>query len=415
MAARDPLPPLGLYVHLPWCERKCPYCDFNSHAATAIPEQEYVAALLIDLDDERSAIGERTVESIFIGGGTPSLFSESAIASLLEGIRERAALAPDCEVTLEANPGSAEADRFAGYRAAGVNRLSIGVQSFDDDALERIGRVHDGRAAHRAIEMAQAAGLASINIDLMYGLPGQSVAGALADVDQALAHGVVHVSHYELTLEPNTLFHRFPPARPDEDALWEMHRASRDRIEAAGFVRYEISAYAEPDSRCRHNLNYWRFGDYVGIGAGAHGKATEPASRAVQRSIKHRHPRRYLASSGPGGQVARRGPVPAAELPLEFMLNAARLLEGFPEDLFTARTGLPLSAIQESLARAQALGLVHRESGTIRPTEQGTRFLNELLLLFEPPERPGPAGPAGPPTGAENRAPVHRGDGSPVL
>jgi oxygen-independent coproporphyrinogen-3 oxidase len=409
MPARAPLPPLGLYVHLPWCARKCPYCDFNSHAATVIPERDYVAALLLDLDDERSTIADRPVESIFIGGGTPSLFSESAIASLLEGIRERVALAPDCEVTMEANPGSAEAGRFAGYRAAGVNRLSIGVQSFDDDALERIGRVHDARAAHRAIEMAQAAGLASINIDLMYGLPGQSVGGALADVEQALAHGVSHLSHYELTLEPNTLFHRFPPARPGEDALWEMHRASLDRIADAGFERYEISAYAGPAERCRHNLNYWRFGDYVGIGAGAHGKTTEPASRAVRRSIKHRHPRRYLASSGPGGHVARRGPVPAAELPLEFMLNAGRLLGGFEEALFAARTGLPFSAIEAPLARARARGLVHRDAGTIRPTEQGTRFLNELLLLFEPVDPPGAS------TGAEKRAPVHRDGGSPML
>ena len=399
MAIGDPLPPLGLYVHLPWCARKCPYCDFNSHAAALIPEREYVSALLADLDDECGDISDRPVESVFIGGGTPSLFSEPAVATLLDGIRERVALAPDCEVTLEANPGSAEADRFAGYRAAGVNRLSIGVQSFDDDALERIGRVHDARAAHRAIEMAQAADLTAINVDLMYGLPGQSVAGALADVEQALAHGVGHLSHYELTLEPNTLFHRFPPARPDEDALWEMHGASIERMEAAGLVRYEISAYAKPGARCRHNLNYWRFGDYVGIGAGAHGKATESAPRAVRRSVKHRHPRRYLASSGPGAHVARLGPVPAGELPLEFMLNAGRLLEGFTEDLFTARTGLPLAAIEAPLTRAEARGLLERRDGAIRPTEQGTRFLNEILLLFEPRER----------------APVHRDADPPVL
>jgi oxygen-independent coproporphyrinogen-3 oxidase len=415
MAIHDSLPPLGLYVHLPWCARKCPYCDFNSHAAAVIPEREYVAALLADLDDERGVISDRPVASIFIGGGTPSLFSEPAVAALLDGIRERVALAADCEVTLEANPGSAEAERFAGYRAAGVNRLSIGVQSFDDDALARIGRVHDARAAHRAIEMAQGVGLSAINVDLMYGLPGQSVAGALADVEQALDHGVDHLSHYELTLEPNTLFHRFPPARPDEDVLWEMHRASLEHIEGAGLARYEISAYAKPGARCRHNLNYWRFGDYVGIGAGAHGKATDSPPRAVQRSVKHRHPRRYLASSGPGAHVARRSPVPAGELPLEFMLNAGRLLEGFTEDLFTARTGLPLAAIEAPLARAEARGLLERRAGTIRPTEQGTRFLNDLLLLFEPPEQDAAGRAPAPEAGAEKRAPVHRDDGPPVL
>lgn len=419
MALRDQPPPLGLYVHLPWCARKCPYCDFNSHAATTIPERDYVAALLADLDSERQVMGQamaqRAVESIFIGGGTPSLFSESAIASLLEGIRERVAPAPDCEVTLEANPGSAEADRFAGYRVAGVNRLSIGVQSFDDGALERIGRVHDARAAHRAIEMARAAGFAAINVDLMYGLPGQSVAEALADVEQALAHGVSHLSHYELTLEPNTLFHSFPPARAGEDALWEMHVASVERMADAGLLRYEISAYARPAERCRHNLNYWRFGDYLGIGAGAHGKITDPTSGAVQRSVRHRHPRRYLAGSGPGDYVARRGQVPAAELPLEFMLNAARLLEGFTGALFEARTGLPLSVIEAPLARAEERGLIRRDGGLIRPTEQGTRFLNDLLLLFEPPGRPSAGGSPASPPGAEKRAPVHRDGGSPVL
>lgn len=409
MAALAPTPPLGLYVHLPWCARKCPYCDFNSHQASDIPDSAYVAALLEDLDDESVRVTGRAVESVFIGGGTPSLFSVSAIAALLDGIRARVELAPDCEVTLEANPGSAEADRFAGYRGAGVNRLSIGVQSFDDGALQRIGRIHDARAAHQAVEMAQAAGLERINIDLMYGLPGQSWQGALADVEQALGHGVSHLSHYELTIEPNTLFHRFPPARPDEDAFWTMHTRSLERMEFAGLRRYEISAFARPGDQCRHNLNYWRFGDYLGIGAGAHGKLTRGVDRVVERSVKHRHPRRYLASRGGGDFEASRGPVAGADLPLEFMLNAARLLEGFSEELFEARTGLPASVISGPLLQAEKRGLIHRSPGAIRPTRRGTQFLNDYLTLFQDPS------PAAAPEDATKRAPVDRGGGSPVL
>jgi len=409
MAALAPTPPLGLYVHLPWCARKCPYCDFNSHQASDIPDSAYVAALLEDLDDESVRVTGRAVESVFIGGGTPSLFSVSAIAALLDGIRARVELAPDCEVTLEANPGSAEADRFAGYRGAGVNRLSIGVQSFDDGALQRIGRIHDARAAHQAVEMAQAAGLERINIDLMYGLPGQSWQGALADVEQALGHGVSHLSHYELTIEPNTLFHRFPPARPDEDAFWTMHTRSLERMEFAGLRRYEISAFARPGDQCRHNLNYWRFGDYLGIGAGAHGKLTRGVDRVVERSVKHRHPRRYLASCGGGDFEASRGPVAGADLPLEFMLNAARLLEGFSEELFEARTGLPASVISGPLLQAEKRGLIHRSPGAIRPTRRGTQFLNDYLTLFQDQS------PAAAAVDATKRAPVDRGDGSPVL
>jgi oxygen-independent coproporphyrinogen-3 oxidase len=409
MAALAPTPPLGLYVHLPWCARKCPYCDFNSHQASDIPDSAYVAALLGDLDDESVRVTGRAVESVFIGGGTPSLFSVSAIAALLDGIRARVELAPDCEVTLEANPGSAEAHRFAGYLGAGVNRLSIGVQSFDDGALQRIGRIHDARAAHQAVEMAQAAGLERINIDLMYGLPGQSWQGAVADVEQALGHGVSHLSHYELTIEPNTLFHRFPPARPDEDALWTMHTKSLERMESAGLRRYEISAFARPGDQCRHNLNYWRFGDYLGIGAGAHGKLTRGADRVVERSVKHRHPRRYLASRGGGDYEASRGPVAGADLPLEFMLNAARLLEGFSEELFEARTGLPASVISGPLLQAEERGFIHRSPGAIRPTRRGTQFLNDYLTLFQD-QSPPPL-----PVDATKRAPVDRGGGSPVL
>jgi putative oxygen-independent coproporphyrinogen III oxidase len=407
MAALDPIPPLGLYVHLPWCARKCPYCDFNSHEAADIPERSYIAVLLADLDRDGAHIANRAIESMFIGGGTPSLFSVSAIEALIRGIRERVSLAPDCEVTLEANPSSAEAARFAGYRAAGVNRLSIGVQSFDDAALKRIGRIHDGGAAHRAVDMAQAAGFERINIDLMYGLPGQSWQAAIADVEQALAHGVNHLSHYELTIEPNTLFHRFPPPRANEDALWTMHTESVALMQAAGFERYEISAYARPGGECRHNLNYWRFGDYLGIGAGAHGKLTLGVPAVVERRVKHRHPRRYLASLTEGDHEARHWSVPAPELPLEFMLNAARLLAGFPAELFEVRTGLPISAIAAPLAEAESRGLISRHGGRIRPTQRGTQFLNDFLLLFEAPDQLR--------VEAGNRAPVDRDSGSPVL
>ncbi len=402
------IPPLALYVHLPWCERKCPYCDFNSHAAEDIPQSEYVAALLADLDEELARAAGRALDSVFIGGGTPSLFSVAAIGALLEGIRTRAELAQDCEITLEANPGSAEAERFAGYRDAGVNRLSIGVQSFDDAALKRIGRVHDARGAHRAVEMARAAGFERINIDLMYGLPGQSLGGALADLEQALNHGVGHVSHYELTIEPNTLFHRFPPERPNEDVIWEMHGESVARLEDAGLQRYEISAHARRGDESRHNLNYWRFGDYLGIGAGAHGKLTDAARGVVERSAKQRHPRRYMLHGA--ARTARRWAVPGPELPLEFMLNAGRLLEGFSEALFEARTGVPVAAIDAPLEHAVARGLVERRDGMIRPTARGTRFLNEYLLLFEPACAAG-AGAAS----AAKRAPVDRAVEPPVL
>jgi putative oxygen-independent coproporphyrinogen III oxidase len=409
MAAPGPLPPLGLYVHLPWCTRKCPYCDFNSHAAVDFPESAYLAALLADLDDERARIGARSIETVFIGGGTPSLFSVATVEALLVGIRARVVLAPDCEITLEANPGSADADRFAGYRAAGVNRLSIGVQSFDDGALERIGRIHDAAAAHRAVEKAQVAGFERINIDLMYGLPGQTCEAALTDVREALDHGASHVSHYELTIEPNTLFHRSPPPRPDEDLLWSMHVASVAQLESAGLERYEISAYARPGERCRHNLNYWRFGDYLGIGAGAHGKLTRGPDGVVERSVKHRHPRRYLQSPAGGGWDARRGPVPRGDLALEFMLNAARLPEGFTEELFETRTGLPVAAISAPLAQAMARGLVRRRDGAIMPTSQGIRFLNDLLMIFEG------ARAEQTPANAAIRAPVDREGGSAML
>ena len=409
MSGARALPPLSLYVHLPWCARKCPYCDFNSHAADDFPEREYVDALMKDLDDESPRVSGRVVESVFIGGGTPSLFSAAAIGALLAGVRARLELACDCEITLEANPGSAEARRFAGFRRAGVNRLSIGVQSFDDAALERIGRVHDARSAHRAIEAARAAGFERVNVDLMYALPDQSPQAAFDDVQRALEHDVDHLSHYELTLEPNTLFHRFPPALPDEETCWRMHRGGVARIEAAGLRRYEISAYARAGAQCRHNLNYWRFGDYLGIGAGAHGKLTDAAG-AITRSVKHRHPRRYLASRGADAHTMRRHDVPVAERPLEFMLNAARLVAGFPLALFEARTGLAASSIAPALEVAEARALVRVRAGVVRPTARGIRFLNDYLLLFD-----GGGGCAPLAAGKPKRAPVDRAGGAPVL
>ena len=381
MAAPGPLPPLGLYVHLPWCTRKCPYCDFNSHAAADFPESAYLAALLADLDEERARIGARSIETVFIGGGTPSLFSVAAVEALLVGIRARVELALDCEITLEANPGSADADRFAGYRAAGVNRLSIGVQSFDDGALERIGRIHDAAAAHRAVEKAQVAGFERINIDLMYGLPGQTCQAALADVRGALDHGASHVSHYELTIEPNTLFHRSPPPRPDEDLLWGMHVASVAQLESAGLERYEISAYARPGERCRHNLNYWRFGDYVGIGAGAHGKLTVGPG-AIERRAKTRNPRSYLAAAGTPAALHIERIGEQSALTTEFLMNALRLVDGVPADLLQARTQQTLDSIDRGLAASRERGWMDPDPQRLRATPAGLQSLNRLLALI---------------------------------
>jgi oxygen-independent coproporphyrinogen-3 oxidase len=403
-------PPLALYLHLPWCIRKCPYCDFNSHAATEFPEDEYLCTLLADLDAEAERVQGRAVESVFIGGGTPSLFSPDAVASLLEGVSARLALTPGCEVSLEANPGAADSDRFSGYRQAGVNRLSIGVQSFSDTALAAIGRVHDARTAHAAVDAARAAGFDNLNIDIMYGLPQQTRRSALADVEQAIGHGPSHISHYELTIEPNTLFHRFTPKLPADDDVWWIHEQAGERLTAAGYGRYEVSAFARPGMACRHNLNYWRYGDYLGVGAGAHGKLSDPGGDTIERRIKHRHPRRYMAGLADGDFVLACHGVAREQRPLEFMLNAARLLDGFPVTLFEARTGLEAAAMEPTLVDAEDRGLLVREAGTIRPTTRGMRFLNELLLLFMAddgrPDMPETSG---------KRAPVDRGGGLPVL
>jgi putative oxygen-independent coproporphyrinogen III oxidase len=377
--------PLSLYVHVPWCVRKCPYCDFNSHGLKSdLPENAYIDALLADLEAESATLQSRTVESVFIGGGTPSLLSPDAVVRLIEGIGDRVKLTPGCEITLEANPGTAEADRFAGFRQAGITRLSIGVQSFDDQLLASIGRIHDGRQARAAAEMAKAANFDSLNLDLMYALPGQSLAQALSDIETALELQPTHLSYYQLTLEPNTLFFRHPPVLPAEESAWRMSQQGIEHLQSRGYARYEVSAFARPGFECRHNLNYWRFGDYAGIGAGAHGKLTDLRRKEICRSLKQRHPRVYL-EAGRNGRFARKREVVGRDrLPLEFMMNALRLVAGFDLALFSDRSGITLGKISQSLAEAESKGMIEIHDGMLRPTELGIRFLDDLLLLFAP-------------------------------
>jgi len=370
------LPPLALYVHIPWCVRKCPYCDFNSHErAGALPEKAYVEKLLLDLESHLPSVWGRRLTSVFIGGGTPSLFSPESIDALLSGVRARLPLEPDAEITLEANPGTVEAARFRGFRQAGVNRISIGVQSFDDAMLKALGRIHGAPEARRAIEAALAA-FDNVNIDLMYGLPGQSEAMARADITEASRAGVPHVSAYQLTIEPNTVFWSKPPPLPGHDESADMQLAVEAILGDMGFEHYETSAFAKPGKRCRHNLNYWEFGDYLGIGAGAHGKISFPDR--VTRHERAKQPTVYLQDDF----STEHRIIPPAELPFEFMLNALRLVEGFPIQLFTERTGLAFGTIQSSLEKSEKQGLLERDLKTVRPTERGQRFLNELLALF---------------------------------
>jgi oxygen-independent coproporphyrinogen-3 oxidase len=370
------LPPLALYVHIPWCVRKCPYCDFNSHErAGALPEGEYLAALFRDVETSLPSVWGRRIGSVFIGGGTPSLFAPDTIDALLSGVRARLQVEPGAEVTLEANPGTVEAGRFRGFRDAGVNRISIGVQSFDDAMLGALGRIHSAAEAQRAIAAALQS-FDNVNVDLMYGLPGQTPAGAHADIRRAVAAGVPHISAYQLTIEPNTVFFSRPPALPGHDAAADMQLAVEEALAAAGYEHYETSAFARPGRRCRHNLNYWEFGDYLGIGAGAHGKVSYPDR--VTRHARAKQPAQYMK---PGASVEATT-VTAGELPFEFMLNALRLVEGFPVTLFAERTGLPLHVIESELARAERDGLLERDWRRVRPTARGRYFLNELLERF---------------------------------
>lgn len=383
-----PAPPLALYVHLPWCVRKCPYCDFNSHPQRgALPYDAYVDALLADLDGDLRDFGDaaagRELVSIFFGGGTPSLFPADAIARLLEGVAARLPLADGIEVTLEANPGTVEHGRFEGYRAAGVNRLSIGVQSFDDGMLARLGRIHSSGEAERAVQEARDAGFDNLNLDLMYALPQQDLAGALADIERAIALAPAHISHYQLTLEPNTAFAASPPPLPEHDEAWAMQEACQARLAAAGYAQYEVSAYARDGRRCAHNLNYWRFGDYLGIGAGAHGKLS--GAGGVRRRWKTRHPAAYLRDAATPARIGGDACVPAAELPFEYMLNALRLIDGVPAADAAARTGLDAAAFAPALRTAQARGWLETVDGMLRATPLGQRFLNDVIALFLPP------------------------------
>jgi oxygen-independent coproporphyrinogen-3 oxidase len=379
------LPPLSLYVHLPWCLRKCPYCDFNSHewrdGAAALPEQRYLDALIADLDAALPLVWGRSVHTLFIGGGTPSLFSPEAIDRLLSDIRARVKLAPDCEITLEANPGTFERDRFRAYRAAGVTRLSVGVQSFNDAHLQALGRVHDRAQAIAAVEEAAAA-FDIFNLDLMYALPGQSLGDLDSDLDQALALAPPHLSVYHLTIEPNTWFARFPPRLPDDDAAYAMLDRITERTGAAGLARYEVSAYARNGHPCAHNLNYWEFGDYLGIGAGAHGKLS--FAHRVVRQVRFRDPQRYMAGALAGAAVAQSDEVALADLPFEFMLNALRLVKGFGLAQFAERTGLAITAIQRGLEEAERKGLVARDLHRVWPTARGLDFLSDLQAIFLP-------------------------------
>ncbi|GAA0718895.1 radical SAM family heme chaperone HemW [Dokdonella soli] len=382
-------PPLSLYIHIPWCVKKCPYCDFNSHAQNgALPVDAYVDALLADLDRDLRGLGEaimgRPLRSIFFGGGTPSLFAPDAIARILDGVAARIDLPRGIEVTLETNPGTVEHGRFDGYLKAGVSRLSFGVQSFDDAKLRRLGRIHSAADAERAIREAQDAGYANFNLDLMYALPEQTLDGALADIERALALLPAHISHYQLTLEPNTLFAAKPPPLPDADSAWDMQEACQQRLAEAGYAQYEVSAYARDDRRSAHNLNYWTFGDYLGIGAGAHGKFSDAASGRIARTTKVKLPRSYLERAERDEAFGTNTDVARADLPFEFMMNALRLNDGVASPLFAERTGLAMDALDDGLRVARERGWLERDPARIIPTELGRRWLNDVIELFLP-------------------------------
>jgi len=378
------MPPLSLYVHLPWCVRKCPYCDFNSHTAgDSPPKQRYIDALLADLDREAGMAGDRSVESIFLGGGTPSLFSPTEIGRLLEGVGNRFSVASDVEVTMEANPGTVEFGTPRAYREAGVNRLSIGAQSFDDDALKRLGRIHGSDDIRRTVDEVTAAGFDNFNIDLMHGLPRQSIDSANADIESAAALGPTHISWYQLTLEPNTVFYARPPAElPDEEAMWEIQDAGAEQLQALGYQQYEVSAWAiDEQRRCRHNVNYWLFGDYLAAGAGAHGKISDVDG--VMRYRKPANPLQYMLAMEEDKGAVQSERLSDDDLVFEFMLNALRLVDGFPERLFTDRTGLSTGQLTAAMRGPLEKGLVERYGdGAWRPTALGGRFLNDLQAEF---------------------------------
>ena len=383
------LPPLSLYIHFPWCEKKCPYCDFNSHqikdaagpdGKAGFDENRYIKALILDLETELPNIWGRQVHSIFIGGGTPSLLSPEGMDELLSAIRSRVTLEPDAEITMEANPGSVEASKLSGFAKAGINRISLGIQSFQDDKLKALGRIHNGNDAKRAIEIAKQH-FKSVNLDLMYGLPNQTLEDAQEDIQTALSFKTPHLSFYNLTLEPNTYFATFPPKLPNEDVVDAIFEQSQELLGASGYQRYEVSAYAKKGQECKHNLNYWRFGDYIGIGAGAHGKISFPDR--ITRQVRERHPETYMQSiETKGNALADVKEIPAKDLPFEFMLNALRLTAGVDTSTFSERTGLPLSMINKHLEEACKKGLLDENPLKLKPTDQGLRYLNNLQELF---------------------------------
>ncbi len=375
------LPPLSLYVHIPWCVRKCPYCDFNSHQHLGeLPEQAYVEALISDLEQDLAWVRGRKLQSIFFGGGTPSLFSAAAVEKILHGVEQRISFEQSIEITLEANPGTSERQKFADFRSAGINRLSIGVQSFDDHQLQGLGRIHDSQQARRAIESAQSAGFERLNIDLMHGLPEQTTAGAMGDLDIAIDSGVSHISWYQLTIEPNTEFFSRPPQLPVDDQLAEIYEAGRNRLQRSGFEQYEVSAFALAGAVCQHNINYWQFGDYLGIGAGAHGKITLPEKNQVTRMHKTRRPEHYLNSAG--AALVSAVPIDKKDLPLEFMMNGLRLKAGVPAAFFPARTGLEEQHIRDQINSLRDQGLLEDNSATYCSSPLGYQFLNTLLQRF---------------------------------
>jgi len=377
-------PPLSLYIHVPWCVRKCPYCDFNSHQQNGgLPIREYIDAVVADLEQDLPLAWGRSVHSVFFGGGTPSLFPPSAIGEILDACSARLRFAPHAEVTMECNPGTAEHGRFEEYLKAGVNRVSFGIQSFDDGCLQRLGRIHDSGEAEAAVKMAQDAGVSNINLDLMYALPEQTLAMALYDIERAVALQPQHLSHYQLTLEPNTVFAAKPPKGiPLEDDAWDMQERCIEAMSVAGYAQYEVSAYAQAGKQCAHNLNYWRFGDYLGIGAGAHGKLSLGATGEVRRRWKVKNPRDYLASAGKPAGIGGDDPIPEAQLPFDYMLNALPLVEGFGLFDFESRHGLPRSTIADRLFIAQQRGWLDVGEQRVTPTELGKRFTNDVIALF---------------------------------
>lgn len=379
------LPPLSLYIHIPWCVKKCPYCDFNSHKSPdLLPENDYIDALIRDLEQEVPNIWGRNIKTVFIGGGTPSLFSAKAYDRLFSSLRALLPISHNAEITLEANPGTFEQERFADYLSLGINRLSIGIQSFNNDSLQALGRIHDGQQAIRAVEAAHKVGFENFNLDLMFGLPHQTEKTAREDIETAIALEPAHLSYYQLTIEPNTLFHKQPPTLPDDDPIFDWQIDSQHRLSKAGYTQYEVSAYAKNKRRCQHNLNYWQFGDYIGIGAGAHGKISDAAKQSITRRSKQKQPQAYIGSAGTEESILTNEIITTRDIGFEFMLNALRLTDGFPTPLFYQHVGLPISHIDKALQKAEQQELVTWDIHRICPTEKGQRYLNSLIELFLP-------------------------------